>query len=361
MPALELLNLHKVVYGSARRHIADRRVKRLPFRGGPFLPSHYRQDIAVYRQEMANFECGSVCICKGNFGVHVQRVRRILVMFYGAGQKENRRGRAVTTVDDYISLLCQLLRFAYRSKFISDKPFEFIPKLQKERKKPDPLQREEYSAMILSLCGQDRNLWQFAINAGPRHGELAALAWEDIDLDAGKVHIRRNLTHQGDFVPPKTRAGDRVITLLAPALEALRAQYELTGHLGEVDIVCNGREYGSREKQSLRFVFRPGLKQSRPGPFFSCQSIADRWDVSVEKAGIRRRTPYQTRHTYACWALAAGANPSFIASQLGHEDVQMVYRVYGAWIKEFDGEQVELLNSRLNIAPIMPPRLKAVG
>lgn len=39
----------------------------------------------------------------------------------------------------------------------------------------------------------------------------------------------------------------------------------------------------------------------------------------------------------------------------------MVYRVYGAWIKEFDGEQLELLNSRLNVAPTMPPRLKIVG
>lgn len=144
--------------------------------------------------------------------------------FYGLGQKENHRGRAVTTVDNYISLLCQLLRFAYRSKFISDIPFEFIPKLQKERKKVHPLQRDEYSAMILALSGQDRNLWQFAINAGPRHGELAALAWEDIDLETGKVHIRRSLTHQGDFVPPKTRAGDRVITLLTQAIEVLRAQ-----------------------------------------------------------------------------------------------------------------------------------------
>lgn len=280
--------------------------------------------------------------------------------FYGPGMMENREGRAVNTVDDYISLLCQILRFAYRSKFISDKPFEFIPKLKKDRKKPDPLQRDEYSALVLSVTGQDRNLWQFAINAGLRHGELAALAWEDIDLEAGKVRIQRNLTHQGDFVPPKTRAGEREITLLAPALEALRAQFMLTGDMEKVDIIFNGREYGSKEEQSARFVFRPGLKHPRPQKYFQCQSISDRWDYAVKKSGIRRRTPYQTRHTYACWSLAAGANPSFIASQLGHEDAQMVYRVYGAWIKEFDGEQVELLNSKLNVAPSMPPALKIV-
>lgn len=280
--------------------------------------------------------------------------------FYSDGMKPNRQGRAVTTVDDYISTLCQLLRFAYRSKFITDKPFEFIPKLQKDRKKPDPLERQEYARLIMSNHGQDRNLWQFAINAGPRHGELAALAWEDIDLDKGIVHIRRNLTNQGDFVPPKTRAGDRFITLLAPALEALRAQFIVTGSLPTTEILYHLREHGATEIQRLHFVFLPGLKFGRPGPYFSTQSISDRWDAAVKKAGIRRRTPYQTRHTYACWALAAGANPSFIASQLGHEDAQMVYRVYSAWISEFDGEQIELLNKKLGNAPIMPPSLKIV-
>nr|WP_249418558.1 tyrosine-type recombinase/integrase [Citrobacter freundii] len=69
---------------------------------------------------------------------------------------------------------------------------------------------------------------------------------------------------------------------------------------------------------------------------------------------MRRRTPYQTRHTFACWALSAGANPSFIASQLGHEDAQMVYRVYSSWIKEFNGDQVSMLNDKYGTAPIMP-------
>lgn len=52
---------------------------------------------------------------------------------------------------------------------------------------------------------------------GLRHGELAALAWEDIDLDAGVIHISRNLTILGHFGPPKTQAGIRTVTLLKPA------------------------------------------------------------------------------------------------------------------------------------------------
>lgn len=276
--------------------------------------------------------------------------------FYAEGNKRKKIGRSVNTVNDYISVVCQILRFAHRSRFITDKPFEHITKLHKDRKKPDPLQRDEYATMMLAISGQDRNMWQFAINAGLRHGEIAALSWADVDLESGKVHIQRNLTRIGDFVPPKTKAGDRVITLLAPALDALRAQYALTGHLPETEIVQHFREYGKTEVQKHRFVFLPDVQTEKPGSHYETGSISARWDAAVAKSKIRRRAPYQSRHTYACWSLAAGANPSFIASQLGHEDAEMVYRVYSAWIKEFDGEQVELLNQRLGFAPNTPPR-----
>lgn len=277
--------------------------------------------------------------------------------FYAEGNKRNKTGRSVNTVNDYISLACQILRYAHRSKFIKDKPFEYVPKLHKDRTKPDPLFRDEYAAMMLAIKGQDRNMWQFAINSGLRHGELAALTWDDIDLVAGKVHIKRNLTRLGDFVPPKTKAGDRIITLLTPALDAIRSQHAITGHLPETEIIQNFREYGKNEVQHHRFVFLPAVRSDRPGSYFSPSSISGRWKVAIKKSGIRSRNPYQSRHTFACWALSAGANPSFIASQLGHEDAEMVYRVYSAWIKEFDGEQIDMLNEKFGFAPIVPPKV----
>lgn len=59
-----------------------------------------------------------------------------------------------------------------------------------------------------------------------------------------------------------------MITLLAPALDALRAQYALTGHMPETEIVQHFREYGKTELQKHRFVFLPGLKTKNPGKFF---------------------------------------------------------------------------------------------
>ncbi|PVZ84834.1 site-specific integrase [Serratia sp. S1B] len=266
---------------------------------------------------------------------------------YQETRRSNKKGRTVRTVDNYISLLGSLLRFAYRSGFISTKPFEGVKKLQKSRTKPDPLLRHEFDQLMLSLSGQSKNLWQLAIFSGMRHGELAALAWEDIDLEAGTVNVCRNLTALGSFGPPKTKAGFRTISLLTPALEALKAQRELTALYPKTEIIYYHREYGHTEKQKLHFVFMPRRAKGEQKPYYSLSSIGARWNAAVKHAGIRRRNPYHTRHTFACWLLSAGANPSFIANQMGHDNAQMVYEIYGTWIEELNNEQVNMLNAKL--------------
>ncbi len=38
------------------------------------------------------------------------------------------------------------------------------------------------------------------------------------------------------------------------------------------------------------------------------------------------------RHSYASGLLTKGTNPWYVAQQLGHVDVQMVFRIYGKFI-----------------------------
>ncbi len=66
------------------------------------------------------------------------------------------------------------------------------------------------------------------------------------------------------------------------------------------------------------------MSKGKQKPYYSVSSLGARWNAAVKRAGIRRRNPYHTRHTFACWLLTAGANPAFIASQMGHETAQMV-------------------------------------
>ena len=60
--------------------------------------------------------------------------------------------------------------------------------------------------------------------------------------------------------------------------------------------------------------------------------------------------------------IAAGANPNFIAKQMGHTDAQMVYRVYGSWMAENNQDQVLILNQKLSeFAPSMPHAMGSDG
>lgn len=58
------------------------------------------------------------------------------------------------------------------------------------------------------------------------------------------------------------------------------------------------------------------------------------WLPIMARSGIDYRNPYQIRHTYASTLLTAGGNPWYVAQQLGHEDVEMVFRTYGKFIRE---------------------------
>ena len=53
--------------------------------------------------------------------------------------------------------------------------------------------------------------------------------------------------------------------------------------------------------------------------------------------------------------MSAGANPAFIATQIGHEIAEMIHTIYSTWIQELDGDQIDFLNQRIGgyaIAPI---------
>lgn len=56
------------------------------------------------------------------------------------------------------------------------------------------------------------------------------------------------------------------------------------------------------------------------------------WKEIVKLAGVRYRNPYQTRHTFASNLLMLGANPLYVASQMGHADTTIVMRTYGKWV-----------------------------
>lgn len=159
------------------------------------------------------------------------------------------------------------------------------------------------------------------------------------------------------FTPPKTESGNREIRLTYPAIEALKNQMAMT-RLGEChDITVNLREFAKKRVDQCTFVFCPKIsaRNGNGGHWYSPGSIGTAWNTMLKKAGIRHRKAYESRHTFACWALSAGANPNFVANQMGHASAQMIYNVYGKWMSENNLDQMAILNAGFNDnAPLMP-------
>ena len=65
------------------------------------------------------------------------------------------------------------------------------------------------------------------------------------------------------------------------------------------------------------------------GGFVSLNFLREKiWYPTLDTAKLRRRTFYQTRHTFASNALAAGENPKWVADMLGHKSTQILFDVY---------------------------------
>ena len=159
-------------------------------------------------------------------------------------------------------------------------------------------------------------LYVLAITTGMRQGELLALRWRDVDLDAGALQVRGTLvylTGEGYHIgPPKTSRSRRRLDLDPVAVGALRrhkarqAEEKLAagavwGH-GAVapDLVFTNEIGGPLDGSSiLRYLFRPLL----------------------ERAGLPSIRFHDLRHTAATLMLLTGVNVKVVSERLGHSSV----------------------------------------
>jgi integrase len=175
----------------------------------------------------------------------------------------------------------------------------------------DPFDIDEIEA-ILAACEreQERNMFQFAFCTGMRPSEYIAQEWPRVNF------VMHQLQVEGAFVDgeakesAKTEAGLRKIDMRQGALDALQAQQVHTKLAGGLIF--------------LHPIHRTQWAGDKP--------IRERWTRILLIAGVRYRNPYQTRHTFASSLLMLGANPLYVATQLGHVDTTLVFRTYGRWI-----------------------------
>lgn len=138
------------------------------------------------------------------------------------------RGLSSRTVRAAFGTLHAALRQAVRWRVLSATPTEFVELPKQARSRELAVMTPEQTGAFLAAARGERHevFFVLAVATGARPGELAALRWDDCDLERGTVAIRRALVRLAggkvEYAEPKTSRGRRVIPLPPVALEALR-------------------------------------------------------------------------------------------------------------------------------------------
>lgn len=214
--------------------------------------------------------------------------------------------------------LRSVLEDALNDGLIEFDPFERIAlgKLIRQTAKASDYVISPYTAAerdtLLAACRDDeRPMVQFWFETGLRPGELQALEWDSIDLERRIARITQNQV-AGVVKAPKTAAGRREVDLSQAAIAALQAAR-------------------ANRCESVRIWNNPATRKPWEN---DAQLRKTLWQPLCRRAGIEYRNPYQVRHTFASSLLTSGHNPWYVAAQLGHEDVEMVFRTYGKLIPD---------------------------
>ena len=165
-------------------------------------------------------------------------------------------------------------------------------------------------------------LWLLLATTGMRRGEACGLSWDDIDLGAARIAVRRNLTavrgrgqdRVASWSEPKTSKSRRSVAIDTATAETLRAhrKFQLEERLAA------GPAY---VELGLAFCREDG---SELDPDW----VSKRFERLVVAAGVPRIRLHDLRHTHATLALQAGVHVKVVSERLGHATVGMTLDTY---------------------------------
>jgi integrase len=202
---------------------------------------------------------------------------------------------------------------------IAENPADAIKNAKVQKEPPDPFEIAEVELILNHMRAkypeQAVNYYEFAFFTGLRPEEQIALKWSEVDFNKRLARIKRVRTASEDSERTKTHS-IRDVELNSRALAALNRQkaYTMLKEDGYVFHNPNtGRRWNSEQAQRRT-----------------------NWIPTLKALGIRYRTQYNTRHTFATMNLMAGANPMWVSRQMGHKNMQMLLTTYARWIDGAD-------------------------
>lgn len=242
------------------------------------------------------------------------------------------RGRPISARRLNIILLRvrSILDLAYARGYLDKNPHEWVTLQPERRPDVDPFSFREQALFLKSLPEPEKgfrkhcpNFWRnyfvVAFGAGLRPSEQLALRRQPdperpersscVDFERKKFFIRQGIV-RGEATDLKNEESYRAVDMLPTVEAALRDQ--MAGATTVTEYVFCDTIGGALDLTNIRNRI---------------------WYPTLERAGLRRRAPYQTRHTFASLMLQAGEDPSWIARMMGHVNTRTLFQRYAAFIR----------------------------
>jgi integrase len=186
----------------------------------------------------------------------------------------------------------------------------------------------EAAKLIATLPAKDQAALGLAVYAGLRMGELLALEWHVIDLEARTLRVTRAWDEKSkQFLSAKTKAGqDRKVPIVDRLAVLLADHAVLMDH------------------PSTGLLFPGAWDSTRP---LSGGGLRNRAAQVWERTGLRPLGFHEGRHTFASLMIAAGVNAKALSTYMGHANIKITLDRYGHLMPGNEAEARALLDAYL--------------
>lgn len=261
-------------------------------------------------------------------GIRVDQIKKQQILAFRSSvcdvKKKNGQPLSSSTVNRHMKILRAILleaadRYGFTSPYGNIKPLK-VPKTDIKPFTPDEI------ALLLDNCREDfYEYFLIRVFTGMRTGEIDGLKWKYVDLQNRQILIRETIV-KGEVSYTKNDFSQREIQMSQPVFDAFVAMKERTGKFDYVFVNQAGKPL--KHDNVTKRVWYPLLKL----------------------VGLEKRNPYQLRHTACTLMLGAGENVEWIASQMGHSNTEMLFRVYSRFVPNLtrrDGSEADRLFSKV--------------
>lgn len=200
------------------------------------------------------------------------------------------------TINNHLGVLSKMLNLAVDWGFL-----EYCIKIPRftnvQLPEVDFLDFAELDRLVAQATGQHGRAIALAAKTGMRIGELRGLHWDDVDLVAKRMTIKRSIVHRKVGTPKNGKS--RELPLCDTAVAILKRQKHLKGD----------------------YVFSED--DGRP---LEINTMYRRLKFFCKKAGLRKIGFHTLRHTFASHLVMKGVPLKVTQELLGHSDIKMTLR-----------------------------------